>query len=255
LAWLDGARGALIDVDGTLLHGDAAIPGGAEALARLRARAIPFRLVTNTTRRSRREVGEALRLVGIDVHADEVLLPAALARRRILDSGRLRALLLVPPGAAEDFEGVVRDDEAPDWVVLGDLGAAFTFEVLNRAFACVRRGAALLALHKNPAWHAGERGFVLDAGAFVAALEYAAGVTAEVVGKPSTEFYRLCLADLGVEPEEVVVVGDDPVNDAGGGAAAGCRTILVRTGKLSDPALANQAFDADLVLESIAQLG
>lgn len=255
MAWLDGIEGVLLDVDGTLLHGDAAIPGAAEALKRLRNRSIPFRLVTNTTRRSRHAVAAALREVGIGALDAEVLLPAFLARRRILESGRPRTLLLVPDGAKEDFAGIVRDDETPDWVVLGDLGPAFGFDLLNHAFGCLRNGAALLALHKNPAWHAGERGFVLDAGAFVAGLEYATGKTAEIVGKPSPEFYRLCLADLGMPAPKVAVIGDDPVNDAGGGAKAGCRTILVRTGKLADRSIATESLAADLVLDSIAELG
>jgi ribonucleotide monophosphatase NagD (HAD superfamily) len=44
----------LLDLDGTLYTGDAAIPGAVAAVARLRSRGVPFRLVTNTTTRSRR---------------------------------------------------------------------------------------------------------------------------------------------------------------------------------------------------------
>lgn len=251
---LDGIRGALVDVDGTLLHGDAAIPGAAEALARLRSRSIRLRLVTNTTRRSRAAVASTLRRVGIDVADEEVLLPAVLARARILESRRVRAALLVPEEAKGDFAGVVRDLESPDWVVVGDLGPEFTFEVMNRAFRALKNGAALLALHKNPFWHAGERGFVIDAGAFVAGLEYAVGIAAEVVGKPAAPFFRMCLRDIDLPAAEVVVVGDDPVNDAAGGAAAGCRTILVRTGKLTGTR-DEERLPADLVLPSVAQLG
>jgi ribonucleotide monophosphatase NagD (HAD superfamily) len=50
-------------------------------------------------------------------------------------------------------------------------------------------------------------GPMLDAGPFVAALEYAAGVTAELVDKPSPEFFRLALQDLAVPPEATLVVG------------------------------------------------
>ncbi|HKN47033.1 MAG TPA: TIGR01458 family HAD-type hydrolase, partial [Candidatus Polarisedimenticolia bacterium] len=80
-----------------------------------------------------------------------------------------------------DFAGIRRDEERPEWVVLGDLGRGFTWERLNYAFRFLRDGATLLALHKNPSWFAGKEGFVLDAGAFVAALEYATGCRALVV--------------------------------------------------------------------------
>lgn len=249
---LDGVRGLLLDVDGTLLAGEEAIPGAAEALGRIRARGLRLRLTTNTSRRPRSAIAGALARAGLAVTRDEILVPASLARRRILDSGRFRAALLVPGPAREDFEGVAAVEEAPDWVVLGDLGDGFTFEALNRAFRWLRAGAPLLALHRNRFWHDGARGPVLDVGAFAAALEYASGVRAETLGKPARPFFDLALREIGLPAREVAVVGDDAEADASGGAAAGCRTVLVRTGKGSEGEGAGGR--ADLVLDSIAGL-
>ncbi len=254
MAWIEGLRGVLCDVDGTLLHGEEAVPGAAGFLDRLRTRGIAFRLTTNTTRRPRRAIAEALARAGIACEAEEVVVPARLARRRILDSGRRRALLLVPEASLEDFDGVVPDEEAPDWAVIGDLGRGFTFDRLNRAFLALRQGAGFIALHKNPWWHAGPAGAVLDAGAFVAGLEYATGREAEVVGKPSRGFFDLALVELGFAPEDVLVVGDDPVNDAAGGRAAGCRTALVRTGRPEAGDGAPSDVEPDLVVRSVVDL-
>jgi phospholysine phosphohistidine inorganic pyrophosphate phosphatase len=251
---MEGIRGALIDVDGTLLLGDAAIPGAAAALTRLRQRGLPFLLTTNTTRRSRAEVAHALTRAGVPAAAEEVVAPSALASRLIVRSGRTRALLLVPPGALADFEGIERAERDPHWVVVADLGPGFTFERLNHAFRCLHQGASLLALHRNPWWLAGEDDPRMDAGAFVAALEYASGVPAVNVGKPSRDFFDLALGQLGLRPEEVLVVGDDLENDAEGGRAAGCRTALVRTGKPTEAGLARSARPPDLVVDSIADL-
>ena len=52
----------------------------------------------------------------------------------------------------------------------------------------------------------------LDAGPFVAALEYASGQTAVITGKPAPEFFRAVLADLGARPDEAVMIGDDRNN-------------------------------------------
>lgn len=251
---LPGIRGVLLDVDGTLLLGDEAVPGASEALARLRASGLALRATTNTSRRSRAAVSAALRRAGLDVAPDEVLLPAVLARRRILASGRRAAALLVPLEARTDFDGVEENETAPDWVVVGDLGHGFTFERLNEAFRMLRAGASLLALHKNPYWYAGEEGWTLDAGAFVAALEYATGVTAEVVGKPSPSFFRLALEEIGLSPEETLVVGDDPQADGAGAVAAGCRVALVRTGKFTGDEHELQGLRPDLLLDSVADL-
>jgi HAD superfamily hydrolase (TIGR01458 family) len=257
MAWIDGIRGALLDIDGTLLSDDRPIPGAAAALERLRARGVPFRLVTNTSRRPRAETAAVLRRGGFRVEDGEVLAPAVLARRRILGSGKTRTALLVPPECRPDFEGITEAAARPDWVVVGDLGSGFTWERLNQAFGWIRDGAALLALHKNRFWRTGPgEPFVLDAGPFVAALEYAAGVEAELVGKPARRFFELALEDLGLSAADVLVVGDDPEADCEGGAAAGCRTALVLTGKTTRGDLDRQgtAPRADLVLESLAEL-
>jgi len=254
MSWIEGVRGVLFDIDGTLLHGDRAVPGVAEVFARLDARGIAYRLITNTTRRSRAAIGIVLDDAGFRLDAEQILTPAVLARRRILDSGRRRAALLVPEAARVDFEGVEDVEERPDWVVLGDLGTGFTFAVLNRAFRWLHEGAGFLALQKNPYWHAGDAGLVLDAGAYVAGLEFASGVAAEVVGKPNPAFFELALETLSLPPAEVLVVGDSVENEGRGAAAAGCRTAMVRTGSFSDRDLAPAGYVPDLLLDSAAEL-
>jgi len=251
---LDGIDGILLDIDGTLVDGDRAISGTPEMIARLRAGSVPFRLSTNTTRMPRSAVVAWLAAAGIEVEPAAVFTPALLARNRILDSGRTRAALLVAPDTRSDLEGVERVESTPDWVVIGDLGAGFTWEIVNRAFGWLMGGAALLALQRNRYWRV-DGDLQIDAGPFVAALEYAAGIEAELVGKPSLRFFSLVLDDLGLPPERVLVVGDDVATDCAGGAAAGCRTALVRTGKFGaglreDPGGPRP----DLVLESAADL-
>jgi HAD superfamily hydrolase (TIGR01458 family) len=250
-----GFDGLIIDVDGTLLVHDRAVPGAAELLAGCARRHVPYRVVTNTTRRSRASTAAALRQAGLDVPDDLVLQPAVLAHRLIVDSGRLRAGLLVADDVRADLAGIEEDTHAPDWVLIGDVGRRFGFDALNEAFRWLRAGARLLALHKNPCWRpSAEEGWVLDAGAFVAALEYAAGVAAEVVGKPSPAFFRLALRDMGLEASRVLVVGDDVGSDGRGGASAGCRTALVKTGTFQGSRAELAGFEPDLVLGSVAEL-
>ncbi len=172
-----------------------------------------------------------------------------------MESGRTRAAYLLPEASREDFTGVTEDETRPDWVVVGDLGRGFTWERLNRAYHWISGGASILALHKNRVWDNGTDGVVLDAGPFVAALEYASGAEAELVGKPARPFFDLALDDLGLPAGQVMVVGDDLEADCRGGAGAGCRTVLVLTGKATRADAAAGASGADLVLDSVALLG
>ncbi|HEX6850536.1 MAG TPA: HAD hydrolase-like protein [Candidatus Polarisedimenticolaceae bacterium] len=250
-----GIRGVLVDLDGTLLDGELAAPGAGAFLDRLRSAALPFRVATNNTRRSRAEIADALRRVGLEVAAADVVLPAALARRRIVESGDPRAMLLVPDGARRDFEGVAEAGEDAAWVVIGDLGAGFTFERLDAAFRALHAGGRLLALHRNRYWFpSSAKGPVLDAGGFVAALEFAAGVEAEVVGKPSPAFFRLAVGELGLAPAEVLVVGDSVDNDGVGARDAGCRVAVVRGAAFREERIEASGLRPDLLVDSVGVL-
>lgn len=244
----------LLDVDGTLLDADdAALPGAVEAVEALTAAGVGIRLLTNTTRRPRSEVARRLRAAGfrIDEHA---LFTAPVAAAHWLAARDLRRIaLFVADETRADFEGFTLTEDAPQAVVVGDLGSGWDAEMLNRAFLPVLSGARLVALQKNRWWHS-SLGPALDAGAYVAALEYAAGAEATVLGKPSPDFFRLAAASLGTDPSRIAVVGDDIDSDIAGAVAAGMHAVLVRTGKYRADTFARARVRPEVVLDSVAGL-
>ena len=179
-----------------------------------------LRFVTNTTERSRAQTVDKLRRLGFAVEPEEVITPAALARRHCVEAGHRTVALIMNEAVKRDFEGLEEAAEGPDAVIMGDLGEAFGFEILNRAFRMVMDGAELVALQKNRFWLT-EQGLSLDAGPFVAAIEYATGRDAVVVGKPSASFFELVLTDARREPDDAAMVGDDVETDVGGAMRAG----------------------------------
>jgi phospholysine phosphohistidine inorganic pyrophosphate phosphatase len=156
----------------------------------------------------------------------------------------------VDESLVEDLKGITLTEDRPDHVLVGDLGEGFAYDRLNAAFRCLMDGAELIALQKNRYWRR-EDGLALDAGPFVAALEYASGKSATVVGKPEKGFFRLALEDLGLLPHEVAMVGDDAEADVAGAKRAGLKGVLVRTGKWTAE---REGGEADLVLDSVADL-
>jgi len=117
-------------------------------------------------------------------------------------------------------------DDNSDAVIIGDLGPAFGYDVLNHAFRQVIGGAELIALQKNRYWMRAD-GLSLDVGPFVAAIEFATGCEAYIVGKPARGFFDQVLAGLGVSAAEAAMVGDDIESDIGGALRGGPDTILV----------------------------
>jgi HAD superfamily hydrolase (TIGR01458 family) len=247
----------LLDVDGVLHVSGEAIPGAPEAVRRLRSNGYRLRLVTNNTTRSRAELASELRSLGFEV-GEEDIETTPLAAARLLAGARVLALTMAAIRADLEKEVELVEDDAEVVLVGGadegpETARVFAYERLNRAFAQLRTGARLVALHKNRWWQTA-RGSLLDAGAYVAGLEYAAGVTAEVVGKPTRAYFESALAGLGATADEAVMVGDDVESDVGGAKAAGLGAILVRTGKFREAALADAETKPDAVVDSLADV-
>lgn len=236
-----------MDLDGTLYVGEEPVAGAREAVEAIRASGIAIRYVTNTTRKPRRWVREHLLSLGFQVEEKEIFTPARAAAGRIADGS---CYALVDESLLEDLAGVAITADHPDYVLVGDLGEDFTYPRLDAAFRCLMDGAQLLALQKNRYWRTGS-GLSLDAGPFVAALEYASGKQAAVVGKPEPDFFRLALEDLGLAAQGVAMVGDDAETDVAGAKRAGLIGIQVRTGKWQTGA---DTSGADLVIDTIADL-
>lgn len=249
-AGLHHVRGFLFDLDGTLYTSGNAVPGAVEAVCAL-ARGFPLRFVTNTTSKSRAAVAERLAAMGFPADETSIISPPYMAGSWLRERG-MSAHLLVPEAAHSDFAGVPNHDDHPDAVVLGDLGAGWTFERLNHAFRLVREGAALVALGRTRYWQT-EGGLQLDVGPFVAALEYATGAEARVFGKPEPSFFLAAVEALGLEPEAVALVGDDAETDVRAAQRAGLTGVLVRTGKFR-PADLDGEPAIDVVLDSVADL-
>ncbi|MGH2988572.1 MAG: TIGR01458 family HAD-type hydrolase [Solirubrobacterales bacterium] len=250
---MEGVRGLLLDLDGVLYVGDDVVEGAQEAVAALRETGLGLRFVTNTTERSRAQTLEKLERLGFELAAEELVTPAALARRHCIDAGHRTVALIMNEAVKRDFEGLEEVGERPDAVIMGDLGEAFGFEILNRAFRMVMDGAELVALQKNRFWLTPD-GLSLDAGPFVAAIEYASGTEAVVVGKPSRSFFELVLEDLGADPASAAMVGDDVETDVRGAMRAGLTGILVRTGKYREDFVQASGVEPTATVDSIADV-
>src|SRR5262249_26600400 len=153
---------------------------------------IPHRFVTNTTSRPRSRVVRELAEMGFTVEADRIFTAPRAAHTHLARRGVERCDFLVVPAVLEDFPGIRADGDAPQAVVLGDLGDGLTYERLNRAFRSLLSGAEFLTLARNRYWKSAG-GWMLDVGAVAAALEYAACRPATLVGKPAPEFFAAAL--------------------------------------------------------------
>ncbi len=257
----------LFDLDGTLYQNNAAIPGAVDLIRQLKTHGLPCRFLTNTTSRPRSAIVARLKGYGFPVLEHEVF-TALLAGAELARSLGCRTLLpLVKSKALEDLAGFElvggtsvgqgRPTYHADAVLVGDLAEGWSFGLLQQAFTALLNGARLIALSRDRCWMT-ERGLTLDAGPFVAALEYAAQVESQVAGKPSAAFYEGAIESLefpaGTRRDEIVMVGDDLHGDIAGAQAAGLVAYLVRTGKFQEAQFSSSGIAPDRILASVADL-
>lgn len=239
----------LVDLGGVVYVGDEPLPGSLDALTRLKDAGLGLRYITNTTRLTHAALLEKLARIGLDAAAEELFTPAR-AALDYLRARDLEAQPLVHPSLAPEFEGIT--GAAGRALIVGDAGDAFSYHSLNQAFEALQSGAAFLALAKNRYFRNDDGGLSLDAGPFVAALEFATGREAVVLGKPSANFFLSAVDSLGASPETTVMIGDDVESDVAGAINAGMRGILVRTGKYQADDEAGATPAPDCVADNLA---
>lgn len=246
-----GVRALVLDADGVLVMRGSALPGAVEALARLDERGVPYRVATNNSAVHRETLAARFSRLGLPIPPERIVtaLSATVEDVHRMYPGRVVFVLTHPDGLREFGDHPLlapADADAADArvvaVIFGDAAHDLSFENVDRAFRLVRRGAELIAMHRNGWWYTAD-GETIDTGAFVAAVEYATGVRARVTGKPGPLMfrtaYRALAADVAatggppLRRDEVAMVGDHALQDIAGARRVGLRGILVLSGLTS----------------------
>lgn len=246
-------EGLLFDLDGVLYVGSQPIPGAAEAVESIRASGLPCRFITNTSTLSLGSLAKKLNGLGFNIPAAEIISAPQAAVRYLRGLGSPSCSLLMAEDVKQDFAEFRLAGKKPDVIVVGDIGNAWTYDLLNQIFNALIQGARLIAIHKNRFWQT-EHGLQMDIGGFIHGLEYASGKECTIIGKPSPDFFRVALEDIGCRAGDAAIVGDDIDSDIGGGQGSGLKGILVRTGKYRQAYVDASSIRPDLVLDSVREL-
>ena len=245
-------KGFVLDIDGVLHLDEVPLPGAGEAVARLRGMGYGVCFFTNVTASSRAARAARLREYGIEAEPGEVLTASSVTADWLRARGSPPCYLLLRGSGRDEFAGLEVDAADPRIIVVGEMGEVLRQAHLNRALEALLGGAELVATQKNRYWLSeGQR--VLDVGAYVAALEFASGKQATVIGKPAPYGYQAALRLLGLPADQVAMIADDLAVDLAGARAVGMRTVLVESGEYG-PVSTQRGDPPDLTLPSIASL-
>jgi NagD protein len=252
---MDGIKNYLIDMDGVLVHGVTLLPGAAAFVQQLRAREIPFLILTNNSQYTQRDLQVRLSYMGLEA-PPEAIFTSALATAQFLHDQRPggRAYAIGESGlttALHDI-GYALTDQEPEYVVLGET-RAYSFDRITRAIRFVAAGARFIATNPDVIGP-GEGGIVPATGAMAALISAATGVKPYFVGKPNPLMMRTALRTLEAHSEDSVMIGDRMDTDIVAGTESGLRTILVLTGVTSREQVERFPYRPTWIRDSIADV-
>ena len=262
-----GVGGVLFDIDGVLTTSWDPIEGAAQTLGVLGDHQIACSFLTNTTTRTRVQIAEALAGAGMNVRADEVITSAVLTADYVRQTYPGARCFLVNSGVlTEDMPGIDlvasadfgSGDEPPDVVLMGGAGREFDHLTLSRVYDWMAQGVPVVAMHRSTSWTTVE-GLRIDTGMYLIGMEETSGRKATAVGKPAPAGFLAAAGRLGVDPDQMYMVGDDLNNDVLAAQVVGMTGVLVRTGKFRQDTLDRWAADEyamqpSHVIDSVADL-
>jgi len=220
----------LVDIQGTLIDDKKREPidGAIEFINSLNKNKIPYILITNNTKFSSEEFKTYLRGIGF-IFEDTAYIDPLMCLKSYVGKKSIWAI------GSENFVEALRIGgysfcQKPDFLVIS-LKENLTYDDLASAVEIIQGGAKLIAMHATAIYAKNGRKYP-GLGAIVKALEFATGVKAKTVGKPSVDFYKKALSMLGAkERQGVTVISDDAIGDLIGARKMGMKTVLVLSGK------------------------
>ncbi|GAA4080923.1 NagD protein [Nonomuraea soli] len=245
----------LSDMDGVLVHEGHPVPGADEFIKRLRDSGKNFRVLTNNSTYTPRDLAVRLRAAGLEVPPESIW-TSALATAQFLDDQRPggSAYVVGESGlttALHDI-GYVITDLDPDYVVLGET-RTYSFTQITRAIRLIENGARFIATNPDPVGPSSE-GSLPATGAVAALITKATGVEPYFVGKPNPMMMRTAVNMIGGHSGTTAMIGDRMDTDIVCGMEAGLYTILVLTGVMQREQIERYPFRPSLVVNSVADL-
>ncbi len=241
----------LIDFDGVIRLEGKIAPGTERFFAYLSGNKIPFFIISNSTRYTGNEIKNFLISSGISVTVNAMT--TIDATLDYLSKTGKKVSIYCKEDIKKYFSSFISDDK-PEAVVIGDLEEGWTYDILNEIFRKVHEGASIIAMQKNKFWKPAGKKLSLDAGAFIAAIEYATSKEAVLIGKPSRMYFDTALRAMGYgDGNNFIMIGDDINTDIIGAQKMGATGILLFSGKTNKYYKSSSPVFADYECDNLTQ--
>lgn len=236
-------RGVVFDVDGTLLlsnrslGGYELLPGAIEVLTMLKARQVPFALLTNGSAYPPAEQAAKLRAAGLPVDDAQMITPSSIAADYLQRRGIRRALVLGSAGVGQALRDAGIETVHTAEARATDVGSVFVgwhpqcgMKDIETACQAIWGGAELCVASDVPFFATKQGRTIGYSFAITAAIRRLTRAPMTLTGKPSVRALRFVARRLAVPVRALAVVGDDPIVEGLMARRGGATALAVTTG-------------------------
>jgi len=252
-------RGVVLDLDGTIYHGENPLPGAAAAVDRIRDRGLSLCFFSNNPLYDGETYVERLQGMGLDARPGEACSSAVVTREYVDEHHAGDGVFVI---GSDPLRETIRGTRAEPLdrptgadVLLTSWTDEFHYRDMTNALRAVDDGTAFLGTDPDPTFQDGDGNLVPGSGAITRAVS---GVIERdpdrVLGKPSDVAVDAAVDILGCDPADSIVVGDRLETDIRLGERAGMRTALVMSGVTDEATLERSDVTPDYVIDSLADI-
>jgi 4-nitrophenyl phosphatase len=225
-------KALILDMDGVLWRGSSPLGNLPKIFETINHLGLRFVMATNNASRSPSQYVKKLLKFGVNIKPWQIInsgiATAMYLKGRFPDGGNV--FVVGEPALIESLEGEGFHHSGDNpLAVIAALDRTITYDKLTKAMLHIRAGALFIGTNPDRSFPIPE-GEAPGAGAFLAALEAATGVSPLIIGKPQPLMYELASSRLGVSSEETLVVGDRLETDILGAQKGGFQCALVLSG-------------------------
>lgn len=250
-------RGVVVDLDGTVYHGDEVIDGAPEAVAALRDHGLDLLFVTNNPTRTRQAIVEKLRGLGIEAEVEEVLSAGTVTARALASRHDGDPVFVI---GSDGFRAQLREagvtlttDHGKARVVVTSHDRQFDYEDLTRALWALEDIDAFYGTDPDLVYPGRDGRPYPGSGAITRAVAAVADRAPDrEFGKPDGQLMETTIEVLGHPAETLLVVGDGLNTDVAMGAHAGATTAFVLSGRGTRSDLETTDITPDAVVEDLS---
>lgn len=227
----------LFDLDGTIYYGSKIIDGANETISFFRRNGKKIYFTTNNSTKTRKQIFERLRNMGVDCALEEVMTSGYLAAVNAKKHSIKDVYIFGSENLITEFKeagvSINQNEDAKNLLIGYDPN--FTYDGLTKALQVALHADCIMACNKEKVYP-GENGRLMPGcGAMTAAIEWCANRTCDyIIGKPNTLMIELLLDIEKTDADKFLVIGDTFESDIVMAKSSGSKSILISDKQNSD---------------------